>query len=80
MSAPEWLTVRSVSKRLGVPARTVRRWCRDGHIPLGARWQPSGFGGNWLIAREWIASAPVDDMADMADMAVSNARTTDMEG
>lgn len=27
---PEWLTTRDVSKLIGVPERTVRRWARSG--------------------------------------------------
>ena len=72
-----WLSTGAAADHLGVSERTVRRWCRDGSIPLSARWQPAGFRGSWLIAREWIATTPV---AEMADMAVLSTETSDAEG
>lgn len=59
--------VTRAAQLLGVPDRTLRHWCKEGHVP-GA-WQPS-FAGSWLIPLGWILerleAAGVADVADRA--------------
>ena len=67
-----YLTVRAVADRLGVSERSVRRWCRTGHIPARTGcWQPAGYRGGWLVARAWLDAAPTT-VAEMSAKAVTS--------
>ena len=55
------VNIREIAPRLGVSAKTLRRWCREG---LGGSFPPARrLGGKWLIDRDrlgsWIADVSI---------------------
>ena len=53
-----FLTVAEAASEIGVHPETIRRWCRDGHIP--ALKFGTGRRGHWRIRRtdwdEWVVA------------------------
>jgi adenylate cyclase len=44
-------TLNEVARRLGVPPATLRRWVRDGVVPLDGEWTPAAIAHARIVAR-----------------------------
>jgi adenylate cyclase len=45
------LTLTEVARRLGVPPATLRRWVREGAVPLDGEWTPAAIAHARIVAR-----------------------------
>jgi adenylate cyclase len=61
------LTLTEVARRLDVPAATLRRWVKDGIVPLGnGRWTPAAVAHARIIARLRERGHSLDELRDAA--------------
>jgi adenylate cyclase len=61
------LTLTDVARRLDVPVATLRRWVKDGIVPLGnGRWTPAAVAQARIIARLRERGHPLDELREAA--------------
>jgi len=61
------LTLTDVARRLDVPPATLRRWVKDGIVPLGnGRWTPAAIAHARIIARLRERGHALDDLREAA--------------
>jgi adenylate cyclase len=61
------LTLTDVARRLDVPPATLRRWVKDGIVPLGnGRWTPAAVAHARIIARLRERGHALDDLREAA--------------